>query len=156
VARSRVNIDAGDAMSSNDLHEDYSRQADDTVASERNLGVTFAAVFAILAALSFYRGGGYGFVWLVIAAVFLSLAYFWTAPLRPLNLLWQRLGELLFRIVNPTIMGVVYFLTVVPIGIMRRLLGKDPLRLKLDPAAESYWQEREPPGPAGEDMKNQF
>ena len=143
-------------MSSNDLHEDYTRQSDEAISSERNLGITFAAVFAILAAMSFYRNGGYRFVCLAIAAVFLLLAFFWTAPLRPLNLLWDRFGQLLFRIVNPTVMGVVFFLTVVPIGIIRRLLGKDPLRIKLDPNAQSYWQERHPPGPAGEQMKNQF
>src|SRR4051794_11537483 len=99
------------------LHEDFSRQSDETVSSERNLGLTFAAVFAIFSALSFYRGGSYRLVWLAIAVVFLLLALFWTAPLRPLNLLWHKFGQLLFRIVNPLVMGVVFFLTVVPIGI---------------------------------------
>jgi len=143
-------------MIRNDLHEDYSRQQHEPVATERNLGTTFAVVFALIAAWSYYRDSGYAVVWLLVAAAFLLSAYFWTAPLRPLNLLWHRLGQSLFHIVNPLVMGVAFFLTVVPIGIIRRLLGKDPLRLKLDPGAESYWQERKPPGPAGEDMKNQF
>ena len=44
----------------------------------------------------------------------------------------------------------------VPIGLLLRLFGKDPLRLRLDPAAQSYWIEREPPGPAADSMTNQF
>lgn len=46
-------------MSTNGLHEDNSCQSDDAVSSERNLGLTFTAVFATLAAWSFHRGGGY-------------------------------------------------------------------------------------------------
>ena len=143
-------------MDSQNLHEDYSRQTDEAISSERNLGITFAAVLAIIGALSWYRGGSHAFIWLAAAAFFLLLAFVWVAPLRPINLLWHRLGLLLFHVVNPVVMGLVFFLTVLPVGIIRRLLGKDPLRLKLDPAAKSYWQERRPPGPAGDEMKNQF
>ena len=41
-------------------------------------------------------------------------------------------------------------------GYVMRLLGKDHLNLRWDPAAKSYWIERRPPGPAPETMKNQF
>jgi hypothetical protein len=37
-----------------------------------------------------------------------------------------------------------------------RLTGKDLLRLKRDPEAESYWIPREPPGPSPETIKNQY
>jgi hypothetical protein len=37
-----------------------------------------------------------------------------------------------------------------------RMLGKDPLRLRRDPDAASYWIHRTPPGPTPESMKNQF
>jgi hypothetical protein len=53
-------------------------------------------------------------------------------------------------------MGVVFYTTVVPIGLLMRRFGKDPLRLKFDREARSYWIERDPPGPAGAQMKNQF
>ena len=53
-------------------------------------------------------------------------------------------------------MGIVFYTTVVPIGLIMRLSGKDPLRLKFDRAARSYWIERDPPGPAGAQMKKQF
>jgi hypothetical protein len=143
-------------MTSHGLHEDYSRHGDEPRASERNLGLTFAVVLALVGALKLYRGAGAGLYWLAAAALFLACAFLWTAPLRPLNLLWHRLGLLLFAVVSPIVMGVVFFTTVAPIGLLMRLLGKDPLRLELDRAARSYWIERNPPGPAAAQMKNQF
>jgi hypothetical protein len=143
-------------MPAQHLHEDFSRHGDEPKASERNLGLTFAVVLALIGALRLYRGGGTGFYWLAAAAAFLACAYFWTAPLRPLNAIWHRLGLLLFRVVNPVVMAAVFYTTVVPIGLLMRYLGKDPLRVKIDRAARSYWIERKPPGPAGAEMTNQF
>jgi hypothetical protein len=142
-------------MASRNFHEDLARHDDEPRASERNLGVTFAVVLALIGALRLYRGEG-AVYWLAAAALFLACAFFWTAPLRPLNLVWHRLGLLLFAVVSPIVMGVVFFATVAPIGLLMRFFGKDPLRLKFDRAARSYWIERDPPGPAGAQMKNQF
>ena len=60
------------------------------------------------------------------------------------------------RVANPIIMAFLFLTTVVPIGLVMRLAGKDLLLLKLDPKAESYWIERKPPGPAPETIRNQF
>jgi hypothetical protein len=143
-------------MATRNFHEDLARHGDEPRASERNLGVTFAVVLALIAALKFYRGDAAAVYWLAAAAVFLACAFLWTAPLRPLNVVWHRLGLILFAVVSPLVMGVVFYTTVAPIGLLMRRFGKDPLRLEFDPAARSYWIERDPPGPAGEQMKNQF
>jgi hypothetical protein len=62
----------------------------------------------------------------------------------------------LYKVVNPVVMTVLYVSTIVPIGVLMRMSGKDPLRLKPRPDAASYWIERESPQPAAEAMKNQF
>jgi hypothetical protein len=49
-----------------------------------------------------------------------------------------------------------FFAVMLPIGLLLRWRGKDLLRLKLDPAAPSYWIEREPPGPPPDTMRNQY
>jgi hypothetical protein len=46
--------------------------------------------------------------------------------------------------------------TIVPIGLILRATGKDPLRLKFDRDAKSYWIPRDPPGPAPDSMPHQF
>ncbi len=48
-----------------------------------------------------------------------------------------------------------FFLIIVPLGLVMRALGLDPLRLRREPAAASYWIARDPPGPAPATMKNQ-
>jgi hypothetical protein len=143
-------------MASPNFHEDLTRHGEEPRAGERNLGVTFAVVLALIAALKFYRGDGAALYWLAAAAVFLACAYFWTAPLRPLNFVWHRLGLVLFAVVSPIVMGIVFCTTIVPIGLLMRFCGKDPLRLKFDRTARSYWIERNPPGAAGAQMKKQF
>ena len=50
-------------------------------------------------------------------------------------------------------MALVYFSTVMPIGLIMRLLGKDLLLQKLDKKAKSYWIKRTIPIGS---MKNQF
>lgn len=143
-------------MGSERFHEDFTRQDDDPRPSERSLGITFAAVCAIIGLIKLYYGEKFPIVWLLAAGAFLFCAFFWPAPLRPLGILWHRLGYLLFKVVNPIVMAILYFGTVVPIGLILRLTGNDPLRLKIDRGCASYWLNREPPGPAAQEMKNQF
>ena len=63
----------------------------------------------------------------------------WTTRLAPLNRLWARFGAVLHDIVNPVIMGLLFVTSIVPIGLLMRLLGKDFLRLRRDPSAATYW-----------------
>jgi hypothetical protein len=79
----------------------------------------------------------------------------WPSSLRPLNRLWMKLGLLLHRIVNPIVMGLLFYGTIWPTGLVMRMRGRDLLRLKRDPSAASYWIARVP-GPAPETMKDQF
>lgn len=93
---------------------------------------------------------------MVVAAGFLAAALFHPGWLRSLNRLWFRFGMLLHAVVNPLIMALVFFVAVAPIGLLMRVLGKDPLRLKREPTAKSYWIERRPPGPEPDSLRNQF
>jgi len=142
-------------MSSGQLHEGFSGHGEEKKASEKSLGIVFACVCALVGGLRWYHDHG-AFWWFVAAAVFFCLAMFWNAPLKPLNWFWHRLGILLFTITNPIIMGVVFFVAVVPTGLLMRAFGKDPLKMKIDRDAKSYWVVRTPPGPAGHEMSNQF
>ncbi len=84
------------------------------------------------------------------------LAFAAPQVLAPLNRLWFKLGLLLHKIVNPIVLGIMFYVVVTPTGLIMRLLGKDLLRLKRDPAAASYWIERTPPGPKPESLGDQF
>lgn len=143
-------------MAREDLHEDFSRQGEVKSGSDRAFGLVFAGVFALVGLWPLLGGGGARAWALAAAAVFLVVALARPRLLAPLNRLWFRFGLLLHTIVNPVIMGLVYFTTVVPIGLIMRLGGKDPLGLKPDRTSKSYWVHRDPPGPEPDTMRNQF
>ena len=138
------------------MHEDFDRHGDVKVGSERGFGVVFAVVFAVVALWPLMDGAPVRLWAAVVAAVFLGLGFLVPRALRPLNLLWFRFGMVLYKVVNPLVMALLFFTTVMPIGLLMRLVGKDPLRLRPDPEADSYWIERDPAGPEPETMKNQF
>lgn len=138
------------------LHENIRREHEVVGSSDRNFGLTFAALFAILAALSGWRGGERWPYWLGAAVAVALVAFVVPKVLAPLNRAWTAFGLLLFKVVNPVVMFILFATTIVPIGLVRRALGKDSLRLRFEPDAPSYWIPREPPGPEPESMKNQF
>jgi hypothetical protein len=72
------------------------------------------------------------------------------------NLYWRKLGRLFSRIVTPVVMALLFFAVVTPVALICRILGRDPLRLKLDPKATTYWIDRVPPGPSRASIKDQF
>lgn len=124
--------------------------------SERSFGLVFAVVFAIIALWPLKSGGDIR-PWAAGAAVAFALAAL-VVPraLKPLNIVWFKFGMVLHHVMTPLIMGLLFFVTVTPVGMLMRATGKDPMRLKRDPKAASYWIVRTPPGPAPESMKNQF
>ncbi|WP_234016247.1 SxtJ family membrane protein [Magnetospirillum gryphiswaldense] len=124
--------------------------------SERSFGIVFAVVFALIGLWPLKAGGDMRLWALGLAALFLVVAFVAPKLLKPLNLLWFKFGLLLHKIMTPLIMGLLFFLTVTPVGMLMRATGKDPMRLKRDPDAASYWIDRDPPGPPPDSMKNQF
>ena len=138
------------------MHEDLRREHEVKRSSDRSFGIVFAVVFALVGLYPLLSGGTPRLWALGVSAVFLILALAWQSALSPFNKLWARFGLLLHHVVNPVVMALLFFTTVLPIGLLMRLVGKDLLKLKRDPAARSYWIERKPPGPAPETMIHQF
>ena len=143
-------------MATSQLHEDFSREEHVKAGTDRGFGQVFAGFFAILAGFSYWHGTTTWHYTLPIAAAFLVVAYVYPKALGPLNRLWLKFGLLLYKVMNPLILGLLFFVTIMPIGLVMRAFGKDFLRLKIDRNAKSYWIDRSPPGPPPQSMKNQF
>jgi hypothetical protein len=97
-----------------------------------------------------------GYVVLGIGLLLLLVSQISPRLLAPFNVAWMKFGDLLHSIVSPVVMGLVYFLTVVPTGFVIRMMGKDLLRTRRDKAVASYWIARNPAGPSPQSMKQQF
>src|SRR5262245_37864317 len=137
-------------------HEDFSRQEEVKPSSDRGFGLVIAAFFLLIGLWPLVHAEPVRWWALGLAAIFAILALTWTTALGPLNRVWTKLGVLLYGVVNPLVLGLLFYATVTPIALLMRVLGKDPLRLRRHPDAASYWIERTPPGPPPKSMKNQF
>jgi hypothetical protein len=137
-------------------HERFDRDEAVRIGSERAFGIVFAAVFALFGSLSLMRGTVYWLALYPAAGAFLLAAFLAPRMLAPLNQVWFRVGLAMHKIVSPAIMALLFYLAVTPTGLIMRLLGRDLLRLRRKPDALSHWIRRDPPGPSGDSMRNQF
>ena len=137
-------------------HESMHRETEVDGSSNRAFGWVFTVFFLILALLPLLSGGGVRFWALAAAAAMAVVTLVRPSLLGAPNRAWTRLGFWLGRVVSPVMAGVVFYGVVTPMGLAMRLLGKDPLRLRWDPSADSYWIVRDPPGPTPESMADQF
>ncbi len=112
------------------------------IGSDRSFGVVMGVVCLLLSALGFWVGSAYWPIWTGAAAVFGGLAVLWPRLLSPLNRVWFWFGLALHKVVNPLVMGVLFFVVITPIGLLMRLAGKRPLALRFEPDTSSYWVTR--------------
>jgi hypothetical protein len=137
-------------------HEVFVRDEKIVTGSDRSFGLVMALALAAVTALNAWHSGKL-WPWTGgLAALFVAAALLRPAVLHPLNLVWLRFGLLLHRVVNPVVMALLFYGTLLPTGLVMRLMGKDLLRLKRQPDADSYWIVRQPPGPSPETMRDQF
>jgi hypothetical protein len=124
--------------------------------SNRTFGFVFATFFALVALLPLLRGHAVRRWPWPLCALFLLAAMVAPKILAPLNRAWTALGTVLHAVVNPIVLGVLFYLVFTPFGWVLRRTGKDFLRLRPAPGASSYWIARQPPGPTPESMSRQF
>ena len=118
----------------------------------KQFGFIALGAFCGLAALVSWRGGLFGFDFGAAASsvvggmLGLGLLSALLSVLRPEanRPLWVVLVCISFPIgflLSHLALGLLFFGIITPIGILFRLFRRDLLRLKMDPAAESYWIE---------------
>ena len=52
-------------------------------------------------------------------------------------------------VLSVVLLSVIYFAILTPIGLLRRLLGKNAMLPRPDPQAKTYWVRRKPPADMG-------
>jgi hypothetical protein len=124
--------------------------------SNRSFGLVFAGFFALLGVVSLVKGHERPWLWFVPAFGFGVTALVVPSWLALLNRMWTRFSLLLSHVTQPIILGLLFFAVVTPIGLVMRLLGRDPMRLKWQSGEASYWIRRDPSGPSAGSMERQF
>ena len=74
----------------------------------------------------------------IAAAVFAGTALVLPQVLKPVFLLWMKIGHVVGWINTRIILGIFFFILFAPVALLFRLLGKDPMRRRLDSSAKTY------------------
>ena len=111
----------------------------------RSFGFTVGGIFALIASWPLVFRAEDPRWWAVVVAGGLLVP----AVVFPKSLIWvykgwMAVGHVLGWINTRIILGFVFYFVVTPIGIVRRLLGKDPMGRRLRPDLESYRVPRNP------------
>jgi hypothetical protein len=71
----------------------------------------------------------------------------WPPVMRVVYLVWMGTLFPVSWIVSYLLLAAVFYLIVAPVGLILRLLGRDPCQRRFDPRAGTYWRERDPTRP---------
>ena len=110
--------------------------------SNKKFGLFFTFVFS-LSSTYFYKATNVSLAYTfgVASLIFLFFTIFKDDILLPLNKLWMRFGFILGMIINPIVLGIIFFGLFMPIAFVMKLIGRDELRLKFN-KKPSHWISR--------------
>ena len=115
-----------------------------TFRAEREFGLVVGGVFILLGGWWLYRGkfATAAQVLVLLGALLIFFGLIWPRALLWPNRAWMLLAEGLSFVTTRIILGLVFFLVVTPIGVVKRLMGWDPLgrRSGEGPGGASYWK----------------
>jgi len=115
----------------------------------RSFGLLVGGIFAVIGFWPLvWRGEDYRTWALALAALLIAPALVYPSSLKPVHKLWMKLGHVLGWINTRILLGAVFFLVVTPIGMIRRLLGKDSMGKWFRADMESYRVVRKPRAPS--------
>ena len=106
----------------------------------RKFGFVFAAGLVLIFGLFFpwvLEKPSPSWPW-IVAAVFAGSALVLPQALKPVYLLWMKIGHVLGWINTRIILGVVFFIIFAPVALLIRLFGKDPMHRQLDATTSTY------------------
>ncbi len=84
-------------------------------------------------------------LWVILLAGLLVLpAAIAPSSLAPVHRIWMAVGESLGWINTRIILGVVFYGLLTPVGVVLRLMGKDPMHRRFDPNTDTYRVARQP------------
>lgn len=124
--------------------------------SNRKFGLFFSAVFASAGVVAIsYNSLLLATLNMILALGLVPVALYKPNILLVLNKAWMKLGLLLAKIVNPIVLGIIYFGLFTPLGLLFKLTGRDELALRFT-KKQSYWKMRETIEPASLDYTKQY
>lgn len=105
----------------------------------RSFGLIVATGFAVVALWPAVFRSENPRIWaLILGLVLAAMALTFPRALKPFHRVWMTIGEALGWVNSRIILSAVYYALILPIGVLRRLSGTDPMRRKFEPDTVTY------------------
>ena len=91
----------------------------------RHFGLVFCVLFLIIALWPLFFGKDLRLWSLAVSVIFLLLALAAPNVLTPLNRGWMWLGLLLHRVTSPLILGLLFFVILTPVALLKKLFEEE-------------------------------
>ena len=121
--------------------------------SNKSFGILFFIIFLIIGLWPLYHSNPIKLWFVIVAVIFLILGLSNSRILSPFNKAWIKFGIILGNFISPIILGMIFFVVVLPTGLLMKLFKRNFLGIKFDKNIKSYWIKKEKQLSS---MKNQF
>ena len=126
--------------------------SDVTLPTDRKFGVFFGILFFLASFVCFIASQiALAALLGVVSLVLFTLSACKPSLLHPINRGWMIFGLTLGRVVNPIVMGLIFYVIFVPTALLFKICGRDELSLKVK-SRETYWKLR----PADHERQDPF
>lgn len=124
--------------------------------SNKTFGLLFFVIFNVISYFLYINKSEIlSLAFLTLSITFLLLVIFSPDNLMPLNKVWIRFGLIIGMIINPLILGLIFFGLFTPIAILMRLFARDYLVLNFQ-ERPSYWIVKNQDTSQTDSFKQQF
>lgn len=124
--------------------------------SNVHFGLFFSILFLVISLILFInRYTILAIIMALLFVIFLSLTLCKSPILTPLNKGWMLFGLAIGKIINPLVLGFIFFILITPVSLFFKVIGRDELRLK-QINKKSFWVIRSSKKIHAKSFKDQF
>lgn len=107
--------------------------------SNKNFGITFSIIFFIIGVYPLLFEENVRRWSLIVAATLILVSYIFPNILNIFNKTWHLFGLFISSIMNPLIMGLIYWSLIFTTSLFVKLFKKNYLGLRSDSSLKTYW-----------------
>ena len=130
--------------------------ADFKLPSNKKFGLVISCFLILLGTYFFYKSFIYlGIVFIILSLIILGIAFIKPSLLTNLNKGWMLIGYLLGKVINPLVLGIIFFVLITPLAFFLKIIGRDELNIQ-SPSSNSFWKIKKLKKIESNSFKNQF
>jgi len=122
----------------------------------RKFGITLGIISMVISLFLFWKNNNAAEYFLYCGVTILFLGVVFSGILKPIYIIWMGFATIMGFFMTRLILTLLFSLVFTPVGLILRLLRRDPLKEKIDKKAKTYWIKRENNDLNPKSAENQF